>query len=207
MKTTSKIAHVTSKPLFWVAVVLIMFAAPFAGALSRPAPEQPKNYGTLPHFELTDDKGNSFGTEQLRGRVYVANFVFTSCPVQCPKLMERMLDIQRRTKATSGAVHLVSFSVDPEVDTPEQLHAYAKRFGARHNRWSLLTGDYTVIEKTVVGGFKQAMGKDADNLFEVFHSERFVLVDREGNMRGFYEASDDGIAKLMRDISVVLNVG
>ena len=198
-------ARLAAKPLFWVALVMVMFAAPIAGALSRTAPEPPPIYGTMPAYEFTDTFDKPFGSEELSGYVYVANFVFTSCPVQCPKLMDRMADVQRRIKNTSGAVHLVTISVDPENDTPEKMAAYGKKFGARPSRWHLLSGDYSAIEDTVVNGFKLAMGKDADNLFEIFHSERFVLVDGRGQIRGYYEATDEGMATLVKDIGIVLN--
>ncbi|MEQ9320189.1 MAG: hypothetical protein RIF41_13575, partial [Polyangiaceae bacterium] len=79
-------------------------------------------------------------------------------------------------------------------------------FGARPSRWHLLTGDYQVIEDTVVKGFKLAMGKDADNLFQIFHSEKLVLVDGEGRIRGYYDADDPGLDALMKDIGLVLNL-
>lgn len=205
-KRTSLLSRIAARPATWIILVLVMFAAPFAAALSRPTPEGPKVFGTLPSYELTNTRGQPFGSAELAGRVYVASFVFTTCPVQCPKLMERMNEVQKRIKNTSGAVHLVTITVDPETDTPEKLAAYGERFGVRPSRWHLLTGDYEVIEETVVKGFKLAMGKDADNLFQIFHSERFVLVDRQGRIRGYYEADDAGIDELMRDVGLVLNL-
>lgn len=202
----SLLSRLAARPATWVAIVVVMFVAPFAAALSRPTPEPPRVFGTLPAYELTDSMGRAYGSDELAGHVYVASFVFTSCPVQCPKLMERMNLVQRRTKGAAGAVHLVTMSVDPETDTPERMAAFGERFGARPSRWHLLTGDYQVIEDTVVRGFKLAMGKDADNLFQIFHSEKLVLVDREGRIRGYYDADDPGLDALMKDIGLVLNL-
>ncbi len=202
----SVLSRLAGRPATWVAIVVVMFVAPFAAALSRPTPKAPQVFGTLPAYELTDSMGRTYGSEQLAGHVYVASFVFTSCPVQCPKLMERMNQVQRRTKNTSGVVQLVTMSVDPETDTPERMADYGERFGARPSRWHLLTGDYQVIEDTVVKGFKLAMGKDADNLFQIFHSEKLVLVDGEGRIRGYYDADDPGLDALMKDIGLVLNL-
>lgn len=204
--TGSLVSRLAGRPATWVAIVVVMFVAPFAAALSRPTPEPPRVFGTLPAYELTDSMGRAFGSEELAGSVYVASFVFTSCPVQCPKLMERMNQVQRRTKNTSGVVRLVTMSVDPETDTPERMAEYGERFGARPSRWHLLTGDYQVIEDTVVRGFKLAMGKDADNLFQIFHSEKLVLVDAHGRIRGYYDADDAGLDVLMKDIGLVLNL-
>lgn len=196
-----------SRSSFWVIGVLLLAIAPVAGALTRHLPEPPPVYVTLPRFELTNSFGGKFGSDQLDHHVWVASFAFTSCPSVCPKLMKKLQVVQHRTRNAGSAVNIVTFSVDPETDTPEKLRAYRKRFKASPYRWKFLTGDLSVIEKTVVGGFKLAMGKDADNLFEIFHSERFALVDRTGRIRGYYEATDAGIDKLLRDIGLVLNLG
>lgn len=202
-----KLGRIVGNPWFWVILVTSLMLAPILGALLRNAPKAPDRFGVLPDFELVDERGRPFGSKQLKGHVYVANFVFTACPAVCPRLMERMAQVQHRSRNAANAVHLVTISVDPENDTPEKMAAYGRRFRASPYRWSLLTGDYKVIEETTVKGFKLAMGKDADNMFEIFHSERFVLVDYAGNIRGYYEANDEGIDKLMRDIGLVLNLG
>jgi protein SCO1/2 len=195
------------RPSFWVVAVLLVGLAPVAGALSRTVPPPPGVYAQLPRFTMTNVYGAKFGSDELDHHVWVASFAFTSCPSVCPALMKRLQVVQHRTRNAGSAVRIVTFSVDPENDTPEKLRAYAKRFKASPYRWAFLTGDLSIIEKTVVGGFKLAMGKDADNLFEIFHSERFALVDRSGRIRGYYEATDEGIDKLVRDIGLVLNFG
>jgi protein SCO1 len=198
-------------PLFVVLVVVLLFAAPMAAALNRPVPKPPGVYVTLPSFQLTNEKGNPFGSKQLAGRVWVASFAFTSCPAVCPKLMEQVAVVQHRSRNAGAGVALVTFSVDPETDTPEKLHAYARRFRASPYRWNFLTGELTSIEKTVVKGFKLAMGREkiegGENLFNIFHSERLVLVDQKSQIRGYYEANKVGIDKLMKDIGLVLNEG
>jgi protein SCO1 len=201
-----RFATLVGRPVFWIGAVLMMAVASVALAVSRRLPEPPPVYLTLPAFELTSEKKLPFGSEQLRGKVWVASFVFTSCPAACPRLMQKMGEVQHRTRNASEAVDLVTFTVDPENDTPEKLAAYGKRFKANPVRWTFLTGDLAQIENTVVKGFKLAMGKDAENLFQIFHSERFVMVDGQGRIRGYYEADKEGIDKLMRDINAVLNV-
>lgn len=200
------LGQLMSRPLFWGVLILVLVLAPIAGALARQMPEQPGVFGTLPSFELTNEKKQPFGSEQLRGKIWVANFVFTSCPSVCPKLMERMQEVQHRSRNAGAGFQLVTITVDPENDTPEKLREYAYRFAASPYRWNFLTGDLKAIEKTVIDGFKLAMGKDADNLFEIFHSERLVLVDRKGRIRGYFEANDEGIDKLMRTSSVLMNL-
>jgi protein SCO1/2 len=200
-----KSARIISSPWFWAVMMLLCASVPVAHALGRRLPDPPAVYQALPNFKLIDDKGRPFGLDDLRGTVWVANFAFTSCPSVCPRLMERMGEVQHRTR-NAPAVRLVTFTVDPEVDTPERLFAYGRRFKASPARWSLLTGDTQAVQDTIVKGFKLAVG-DKESAFQIIHSERMVLVDREGNIRGYYEATDAGIEALARDISLVLNLG
>lgn len=201
-----RIGRLVARPAFWLAVVAALSLVPLAQALGRSLPEPPPKMYTLPGFALTSEKNLPYGSEQLRGKVWVASFVFTSCPSICPDLMEKMQQVQHRTRNAGAAVQLVTFTVDPENDTPDKLHAYARRFKASPYRWTFLTGDYTVLEDTIVAGFKLAMGKDAET-FQLFHSERFVLIDQEGRIRGYYEATDAGVEKLSGDITLLLNLG
>lgn len=155
----------------------------------------------LPAYKLTDQRGHGFGAAELRGKVYIADFVFTSCPTVCPRLTERMHDIQKRTEDLGDSLQLVTFSVDPENDTPEVLAAYAKKHEANPTRWTFLTGPLGEVETVVLRGFKMAMGKTETQpgIFEIFHGERLVLVDREGKIRRFYEANDQGLEEIIRD--------
>jgi protein SCO1 len=201
------VASVVGRPAFWLVAVTLLCLAPLAGALTRETPHAPPVLMQLGDFELVDQRGHAFGSADLAGKVWIANFVFTSCPSVCPKLMEKMQRIQHRSRNAGSAVHLVTFTVDPENDTPERMAEFGKRFKASPYRWTLLTGDLGAIEKTVIDGFKLAMGKDADSLVQIFHSERLVLVDQAGRIRGYYEATDEGIDQLLKDVSLVLNLG
>lgn len=158
----------------------------------------------LPAFTLTDERNQPFGLADMKGRVWVADFVFTTCPVVCPKLTQKMVTVQERTRPLGDAIHLLTITVDPENDTPDKLAAYAKKFGADPQRWRFLTGSLAQIEGAVMNGFKIAMGKQASapgsSLMTIFHGEKFVLVDREGNIRGYYDADEEGIRDLLREV-------
>lgn len=155
----------------------------------------------LPAYKLTNEQGQPFGAENLRGKTYIANFVFTTCPSVCPKLSKRMAEVQERTKDLGDALHLVTFSVDPENDTPEVLRGYAQKYSADPNRWVFLTGQMKDIEPVVVKGFKMMLDKREapSGMFEIVHGERFVLVDGKGFIRGFYDATSEGIEALITD--------
>jgi protein SCO1/2 len=118
-----------------------------------------------------------------------------------------MAELQRRGRHLGEALRLVSFTVDPETDTPEVLAAYAKSYGANPHRWIFLTGPLGDLENTVVKGFKIAMGKEetSPGIFGIFHGERLVLVDQAGAIRGYYEADDAGITQILRDAGTLAN--
>lgn len=161
----------------------------------KPAPARPAIDIPLPAFSLTSERGEAFSRDTLRGKVWVADFIFTTCPTVCPRLTQRMATLQDRTRDLGDAFHLVSFTVDPENDTPDKLLAYAREHHADPARWTYVTGPLSAIEPTVIGGFKMMMGKRADpdtGLLSVFHGEKLVLVDASGSIRGFYDADLDG---------------
>ena len=170
------------------------------GACGR---EAPRAYGQLPEFHLVDQRGQPFRLADLRGRAFVADFVFLGCSDVCPRLTERM-------KTLEGKIHLVTFTVDPENDTPDRLAAYATAHGADPARWTFLTGPSEEVEKTVVKGFKIAMGRERvpaangkSEVLQIFHGEHLVLVDGEGRIRGYYDSQGEGMEKLLRDVDAV----
>lgn len=152
--------------------------------------------GTVAPFTLTDQSGGAWESKRLDGKVWVANFVFTRCPTICPTFTAKMAGIQR---ATSDDVHLVSFSVDPEFDTPPVLKEYAAKFNATP-RWSFLTGERAALEAVVVKGMMQTMVKGDGSLMSIGHGSHFVLIDQKQQIRGFYRFNDDdGVARLLKD--------
>ncbi|MGH7272698.1 MAG: SCO family protein [Polyangiaceae bacterium] len=165
-------------------------------------------YGHVPVFQLVDEHGAPFGTGAMLGHVTVVDFVYTRCTASCPRLTAQMAALQSRLEEAKSSVRLVSFSVDPEHDTPEVLAAYAARFHADLARWSFLTGPVDAVQKAVVSGFKIAASKKAAskkasgaNDYEVIHGDWFILVDPRGDIRGYFTASGPGdLAVLMKAI-------
>jgi protein SCO1/2 len=203
-------AKLTGSWVFWLVVLAASFSLPLVRSLTREIPEPPRVYGQLPEFELTDQDGDSFGLADLSGKVWIANFIFTSCGDVCPRLTSRMREIQNRLDKMGDSVHLVSFSVDPVHDTPQKLRDYADAYGARRDIWTFVTGPLDAIESTVVGGFKMVMqiGEMEDTgFFNIVHGERFVLVDQRGRIRGYYEADDEGIQHLLNHAGLLANLG
>jgi len=191
----------------WVAFAALALAVPISVLLLRPSPAPVLPLlAELPAFSLIAEDGTRFGKEDLLGRVWITDFVFTSCSDACPRLQAKMKSIQDRLipLEQGGNIGLLSISVDPERDTPQKLRQYALDFGARPGLWRSLTGDQQEVERTVVRGFHTAMAKvppqGADPhvaAFEILHGERLVLVDRMGRIRGYYDADDRD--RLLRD--------
>ncbi|ADO68150.1 SCO family protein [Stigmatella aurantiaca] len=192
-------------PAFWAAltVMVLGLGVMAVGLLSHPSEPLPK-LGTLPDFTFTRENGTPWGLSQLRGHPFVANFIFTRCPTICPAFTRRMAHVQKQTDAAGPALQLVSFSVDPTYDTPARLAEYAQKHGANPARWSFLTGDYARLKDTVVQGFRISMGResmDEADVMGIFHGNHFVLVDATGEIRGYYDSSDDeAFARMLKDV-------
>jgi len=195
----------------WVALACAVCLVLMGVALVRPRQEPLQRLGRLPAFSFTRQDGQPFGLKQLEGRPWVANFIFTRCPTICPVFTRKMAGVQQQTAELDGLV-LVSFSVDPKYDTPERLTAYAAKHGADPARWSFLTGEYEQLKDTIVGGFKIAMGReeggDENDIARIFHGSHFVLVDRTGEIRGYYNSEhDDDVERLVRDAARLVKSG
>ncbi len=185
-------SHRGRELLLWgtlVAVMLVLVAMSIlGGGFQRPEP--PPILGQLPTFELVDQQGAKFGSENLAGSPWVADFIFTRCPGICPRMTELMRGLKARLPP---AVRTVSITVDPEHDTPPVLAEYAERFGAASD-WVFLTGDRQQIFELSRDGFKlpvDPQAETADGTIEpILHSNRFVLVDAAGRIRGYYDSFD-----------------
>jgi protein SCO1/2 len=205
-------ARLVGKPFVWAALLGVLFGVPIFRSMTRRLGASPVVLGTLPAFTLTDQRGQPFGTRDVAGKVWVANFMFTTCQQACPLLSERMAEVGRRARHLGPDFHLVSISVDPERDTPAKLAEYGARYSANPIAWSFLTGPVEAIQAAVVDGFKVGAGKErvpgADggpDFWEIFHGENLVLVDRQLRIRGYFPATPDGMNKLMEAIGRVAN--
>jgi protein SCO1/2 len=154
---------------------------------------------SIPDFKLTERSGQPFGLADLKGKVWVADFFYTTCPGPCPMLSSRLSDLHKEL-AKDDNVRLVSISSDPEKDTPEVLRAYAKQFGA-DDHWLFLTGRKSEIYQLANQGFKLALAEDPKAAKEpISHSTKLVLVDHTGTVRGFYDGVGGDTKRLLSDI-------
>jgi protein SCO1/2 len=201
-----------SRAIARTAAVLLFVAAGASvlfWSLRRPLPPAPPVIATLPAFELTDQAGRPFGSKDLEGRVWVASFIFTRCDSVCPTISARMARIQPRVENLGSAFHLVSFSADPEYDTPARLAEYAKTYRARSGLWSFLTGSPVAMREIAVQGLKMSLGDERsdDERFEgIFHDTHLVLVDRKGRVRAYYDSQDEKVIDaVVRDARLLVS--
>lgn len=178
---------------------------------TRP-PEPPPILGKMEAFSLYDQRGKTFQLADLEGTIWIADFIFTGCQAACPMLTSKMRALQRhveereRTLSRKLPIRLVSFSVDPEVDTPDKLAAYAAKWGADQERWVFLTGPLAEVDRAVTRGLKIPFEKGgADtSAFDVMHGEHFVVVDGQQRIRGYFETDPAGMAELKAAIESLL---
>ena len=181
------------------AVALAAALASITAALRGGGPRDvPVLFGDMPAFALQSQHGEPITRDDLRGKVWVASFVFTRCAGTCPMITSRKAELQQLRRQMIEQhemwrdVRLVSFSVDPGHDTPEVLRGYADRYEADGEHWFFLTGDREVIWALIRDGFRLSVEDAPDNpQMPILHSEQFVLVDREGQVRGYYDAFDE----------------
>ena len=170
-------------------------------ACSKPEP-LPK-YWSIPHFTLVDREGKPFDSDSLRGSVWVADFFFATCPGACPMLSARMSGLHQQFAGEDG-VRFVSITTDPAHDTPPLLQEYAAHFKA-DARWIFLTGDKAGIWQLSRDGFKLAVADAPGEREIIAHSTRLVLIDKNGQTRGFYDGiADDKPNKIAEDIRRLL---
>ncbi len=184
------------------ALLLVVASGACACAKSPALP----SYGRVPEFAFQDQHGQAASRALLLGKVSIANFMFTSCPDVCPLLTEQLAGV-RKQLPQGAALGFVSFSVDPEHDTPAKLQAFAAAHGADQADWHFLTGPIDEVRRVVVTGFKQAMQAQPEapgRPRNVLHGTHFVLVDRSATIRGFYRTDAEGLSQLRTDTQRLL---
>ncbi len=197
------------RPLWWILFGLTCFIVTSGFVKERVLRSESAGafHGALPvlgrvkTFQLIDSQGKPFALDRLRGKIWVADFIFTRCGGQCPIMTRHMEKIQSLLP-TEAPVELVSISVDPEFDTPNVLSDYASTTSARSGRWHFLTGSAEAIAALMRDSFHLPGVTASSNATEMlFHSDRFVLVDPAFQIRGYYTGTDpDSVAQLVKDM-------
>ena len=158
-------------------------------------------YHTIADFSFTNQNGKTITQKEYEGKIYVADFFFTTCGSICPKMTTNLSEIQKAF-AKNPEVKLLSFTVFPETDSVPVLKAYAKKHNVDDSKWNLVTGDkkeiYTMARKSYLA---VKLGKP-EELYDMVHTENFVLVDTKKRVRGFYDGTNkEDMKRLIEDIT------
>jgi protein SCO1/2 len=187
-----------SKSLFWACAILLagLFAAKlFTTHIAERGPVAAPSYGVVPEFKLFNQSGGETSFKKdLEGRIWIANFIFTRCAGVCPIMSGKMRGIAEKFEG-EPEIRFVSFSVDPQFDTPEVLGRYAGEFQADSAKWFFLTGPQKTLHRLSqkyfrLGVMETPEEEAAKTGQAMMHSSKFVLVDREGVIRGYYDSEN-----------------
>lgn len=206
---------------FWIRRIIMALCIVAAGVTSWVLMQQQSNavkvvqqmpvYNTIGDFALMNQKEQPVTNESMRGKVWMANFIFTRCGGPCPRMTNRMKSLQDQLADTD--VYSVSFSVDPAYDTPARLKIYADKFKVDHHTWFFLTGEKEQIHRLSIQhfllGVDEIPEEERERLDQGFnHSTKFALVDQEGQIRGYYDSEDDeSMQTLMKHAKALAEVG
>ena len=167
-------------------------------------PPELLEFGEVPEFTLIERSGRTFTRSDLEGQIWVADFIFTNCAGMCPMMTDKMKLLGRELPES---VRMVSFTVDPDRDTPEVLARYAERHGAEGDRWVFLTGEKEELYTLSKEGFHLAVDDTMGTEVEpITHSTRFALIGPSGKIRGYYAGTEsDSVARLVADVEALLD--
>jgi protein SCO1/2 len=176
----------SSKKIYIILIFLIVLAS---GALividlANQSRADMQVYGEIPEFEFTERSGRPFGSEQIRGKITILNFFFTSCLGPCPAMNAQVAELYRQY-VTSDQVQFVSVSVDPARDSLHVLQEYADKMGVSDGRWLFIRGPLEEVYRISEKGFMLA--GELPNI----HSTKLILIDRQGKIRGYYDSFDE----------------
>ena len=159
---------------------------------------------TVPAFGLTDQDSNAVSNATFRGKIYVADFFFTSCPTICPKMQVQMQRVNEKFRDNPDVL-LLSHSIDPRHDTPSALKTYAENLNADSRKWHFVTGDKEKIFELGQRGYMVAAKDDPAAPGGILHSGALILVDRRQRIRGFYDGTQPNeVTNLLYDIKTLL---
>ena len=164
-----------------------------------------RKYHTIADFSLTNQTGEIITQEDYKGKIYIADFFFTTCPTICPIMTKNMVDLQKALGKDSD-VMLLSHSVTPEIDSVTQLKKYAIEKGVDDRNWNLVTGDKKQIYELARKSYLAVKTDGDGGPFDMIHTENFILVDKDKRIRGFYDGTKkEDMDKIMADIEILKN--
>jgi len=164
-----------------------------------------RKYHRIADFSLVNQNGDTITQENYKGKIYVADFFFTTCQTICPIMTGHMHDLQEELKDDKDVL-LLSHSVTPKIDSVAQLKRYAKEKGVDDSKWNLVTGEKKQIYELARQSYLAVKTAGTGDQYDMIHTENFMLIDKKRQIRGFYDGTDpEEIERLFEDISVLKN--
>lgn len=161
-------------------------------------------YHQIPAFRFLNQDSVWVSEKDMAGKIYIADFFFTSCPTICPKMKTQLLRIYERY-AENDVIRILSHSIDPTYDTPSVLKQYATRLQVKSPRWNMLTGDKAAIYKLGEKSYMVTAQEDKNEAGGFVHSGAFILVDKNRHVRGIYDGTQEAeVNHLIEDIEILL---
>jgi protein SCO1/2 len=161
-------------------------------------------YHQIPAFRFLNQDSVWVTEKDMSGKIYIADFFFTSCPTICPKMKTQLLRIYERY-ATNDGIRILSHSIDPSFDTPSVLRQYASRLHVKAPRWNMLTGDKAALYKLGEKSYMVTAQEDKNEAGGFVHSGAFILVDKNRHVRGIYDGTQENeVNHLIEDIEILL---
>jgi protein SCO1/2 len=162
-------------------------------------------YHQIPAFRFLNQDSVWVSEKDMAGKIYIADFFFTSCPTICPKMKTQLLRIYERY-AENDVIRILSHSIDPTYDTPSILKQYATRLQVKSPRWNMLTGDKAAIYKLGEKSYMVTAQEDKNEAGGFVHSGAFILVDKNRHIRGIYDGTQEAeVNHLIEDIEILLH--
>jgi len=185
---------------------IYLLAAMLTAAVLSGCPQTKRSLGHVPEFQLTSEQNQPFGSQELKGTPYLISFFFSSCVTICPKILKSVKKLQTRIIEERLPLHLLSITVDPETDTPEKLKEYGKNIGAIPEHWTFLTANETKLKDFIVNDLRSYVGEREDlgnNLFEIGHGAKLILVDGAGEVRGYFDTTTIDIKNILLSLKQI----
>jgi protein SCO1/2 len=162
-------------------------------------------YHTIPDFSFVNQDNQTITNKNYEGKIYVADFFFTTCPTICPIMKKQMLRVYEKFKE-NPKVGILSHSIDPRHDSVQVLKEYAARLGVKSKMWNFVTGEKTKIYEIGEKSYYVTAGEDSTAAGGIIHSGAFILVDTKHRVRGVYDGTKEtDVTKLLKDMDVLLN--
>ena len=162
-----------------------------------------RKYHTIADFRLINQNGDTITQDNYKNKIYVADFIFTTCQTICPVMTNHMAEIQKQIM-NDDEVMLLSHSVTPEIDSVEQLKRYAKEKGVVDSKWNLVTGDKKQIYELARKSYMAVKTLGNGDQYDMIHTENFMLIDKKRQIRGYYDGTKpEDIERLLNDIKIL----